>query len=615
MLEIKSEFRIIPSQSKEPAMRSSSVTITFLLACALFTFSARAAIHYVDVNSTNPVPPYVNWETAAVTIQDAENASASGDEILVTNGVYQVGGTADSRIAIFNASFVHSVHGPEVTIIQGYQPPGTTNGAGSMRCATLGAATLAGFTLTNGAAQGYGGGVYALDSRAVVSNSVVVENVAPSGGGVYSGGKVINCTIAGNLALGGYGGGTAFATLLDCTLITNKVTNLGFGGGAYQGTLTNCVLAGNSARSGGGARFSNLYNCTLSNNVATTSGGGAQECILRNCTLINNSAQNGGGCYSSTNLNCLLVTNSSTNGGGASGGVLNTCLLMGNSVTGLGGGAYDCNMTNCLLMNNSASKGGGAYSDQYVFTVNCTVVSNSAVSAGGVWFTYAPAAALNVLNDILYWNSATTDPDFHGDFGGTNNLAWCCNPAGLGNHSISNSPLFVDADHGDFRLSPGSPCINAGRNSYVTISTDMDGNPRIVGGTVDIGAFEFQNPHSVISYGWLQNHGLPTDGSADFDDTDGDGMNNWQEWVTNTDPTNSLSYLHMLAPDATNNAAGVTIHWQSAGIRYFLQRSTNLAGPFDTFATNFFAGVGIAAYRDASATNGGPYFYRVGVQP
>jgi hypothetical protein len=393
---------------------------------------------------------------------------------------------------------------------------------------------------------------------------------------------------------------------------------LGFGGGAYQGTLTNCVLSGNSARSGGGARFSNLYDCILSNNVATTSGGGAQDCTLQNCTLTKNFAQNGGGCYTSSNAHCVLAGNTSTNGGGAYGGILTGCTLRSNNVTGSGGGAYDSRMTNCLLLGNSASKGGGAYADSYlVYTVNCTVISNSAATAGGVWFSFPPGVAVTVLNDILYWNSATTDSDFHGDniTGTPVNLAWCCNPNGFGDHSISNAPLFVDATHGDFRLSPDSPCINAGRNSYVTISTDMDGNPRIVGGTVDLGAYEFQNPLSLISYGWLQNHGLHTDGSVDFADSDGDGMNNWQEWVTNTDPTNSLSYLHMLASDATNNAAGVTIHWQSAGIRYFLQRSTNLTGPFNTFATNFFAGVGIATYRDASATNGGPFFYRVGVQP
>jgi hypothetical protein len=249
---------------------------------------------------------------------------------------------------------------------------------------------------------------------------------------------------------------------------------------------------------------------------------------------------------------------------------------------------------------------------------NCTVVSNSATFGGGLYLDYATASSLIYVpaSTILYYNNATSNgPNCYIVHGGTIDRHCCTTSDYASASDITNSPLFVDAAHGDFRLLPDSPCINGGRNSYVTDSTDLDGNSRIVGGTVDIGAYEFQNPLSLISYGWLQNHGLPADGSVDFADSDGDGMNNWQEWVTNTDPTNSLSYLHMLAPDATNNAAGVTIHWQSAGIRYFLQRSTNLAGPFDTFATNFFAGVGIATYRDATATNTGPYFYRVGVQP
>ena len=105
----------------------------------------------------------------------------------------------------------------------------------------------------------------------------------------------------------------------------------------------------------------------------------------------------------------------------------------------------------------------------------------------------------------------------------------------------------------------------------------MDGNPRIVSGTVDIGAYEYQGTGSVISYAWLQQYGLPTDGSADFADPDHDGMNNWQEWICGTDPTNALSVLRLVsaAPAGTN----ATVTWQSvAGVTYVLQCSTNWRG-------------------------------------
>ena len=58
--------------------------------------SALSAIHYVDVNSVNPTPPFANWATAARTIQDAVDAALAADQILVTNGVYQTGKRAQS---------------------------------------------------------------------------------------------------------------------------------------------------------------------------------------------------------------------------------------------------------------------------------------------------------------------------------------------------------------------------------------------------------------------------------------------------------------------------------------------------------------------------------------
>ena len=181
--------------------------------------------------------------------------------------------------------------------------------------------------------------------------------------------------------------------------------------------------------------------------------------------------------------------------------------------------------------------------------------------------------------------------------------------------SFTNAPLFVDLANGDFRLQSNSPCINAGRNSYSTGSIDFSGNLRIAGGTVDVGAYEFQSPASQISYAWLQKYGYATDGSADSGDADGDGISNWGEWRSDTIPTNATSVLRMI--NATNSPTGANVTWQSVSTRsYLLRRATNLgiASPFQTIATNIAGAAGTKTYTDTTATNGGPYLYRIGVQ-
>jgi len=213
-------------------------------------------------------------------------------------------------------------------------------------------------------------------------------------------------------------------------------------------------------------------------------------------------------------------------------------------------------------------------------------------------------------NCIAYFNTAPGDANY-----GNADLNNCCTaplpPSGMGN--ITDEPLFVDYVGGNLRLQSSSPCINAGNNAYAPAGPDLDGNPRIKGGTVDIGAYEFQSPTSIISYAWLQQYGLPTDGSADFADPDGDGLNNWQEWRCGTNPIDALSALRMLAPSPTGT--NITVSWQSvAGINYFLQRSSNLAlGAFTPLATNILGQAGTTSFTDTNAGGAGPFLYRVGV--
>ena len=173
--------------------------------------------------------------------------------------------------------------------------------------------------------------------------------------------------------------------------------------------------------------------------------------------------------------------------------------------------------------------------------------------------------------------------------------------------------MFVDYANGNFRLQSNSPCINAGNNAFVSGTKDLDGRPRIVGGTVDMGAYECQSPALLDFYNWLQTYKLSTSASSVYLDSDGDGMNNWQEWVCGTNPTNRLSVLRLLSPSITGTKATVT--WQSvAGVNYFLERSANPAAPFTLLATNILGQAGTTSYGDTYAAGKGPFFYRVGIR-
>jgi hypothetical protein len=491
-------------------MKSGLVQIAYALLIFL-SFKASAATLYVNLNSTNPVPPFADWTTAANNIQDAVDTSTNGDLILVTNGVYGTGGRlvpGGSTLDVEDAITVQSVNGPTVTAIQGYQVASTTNGGSAVRCVYLGNnATLIGFTLTNGATtsgSGKGGGIECQSTSAVVSNCIIVENAAVYGGGTYSG-TLINCILSNNVALQG-------------------VYNVpGTGGGSFSGTLNNCLLVGNSAQKGGAVATYLSYD----------------QMILNNCTIYGNSAsQCGGGLY------CAYS-----------------------------GAPAFLNATNCIIVGNSAPSGSNYFNASGMVFDRCCI---------------------------------TPLPEVAGSFF-----------AVIGVEDFTNGPLFIDPAINDFHLQSNSPCINSGNNTVVAGSTDLDGNPRIVGGTVDIGAYEYQAPVSKISYAWLQQYGLPISTNIDIADLDGTGFTVYQDWIAGLNPTNSLSLLAMLPPVPTNNPAGFVVSWQSVSNRaYFLQSSTNLAAQpaFSTIQSNIAGQPDLTSYTDTITAGNDPVFYRVGVQ-
>jgi hypothetical protein len=233
---------------------------------------ALVGIHAVDAAGAHPISPYASWATAATTIQDAINASAVGDIVLVTNGIYATGGKVmagdlTNRVALDKPMTVMSMNGPLATVIQGAWDSVSTNGPGAVRCAWLtNGAVLHGFTLRNGATRASGGdalqaggGAWCVSPQSVVSSCIISNNIAGVSGGGIAYGRLNNSFVYNNQA-GFCGGGICVGVLNNCTVLNNYVPVIGFGAGTYGCAMTNSIVLDNYVVSSSSFTEANNYN-------------------------------------------------------------------------------------------------------------------------------------------------------------------------------------------------------------------------------------------------------------------------------------------------------------------------------------------------------------------
>jgi hypothetical protein len=118
---------------------------------------------------------------------------------------------------------------------------------------------------------------------------------------------------------------------------------------------------------------------------------------------------------------------------------------------------------------------------------------------------------LNVYNNIIWGNLATVSGGdvylsgtgkrkilSYNDVGSINSV-W-----DIAQNNINVSPQFFDPVNGDYHTQAASPCIGAGTtNSPSLPATDLDGNPRVINGLVDLGCYEFTTtvPHPADTNG------------------------------------------------------------------------------------------------------------------
>jgi hypothetical protein len=360
-------------------------------------------------------------------------------------------------------------------------------------------AILDGFTITGGQANGMesapcgpacGGGMYNEGGSPTLVNVVFSGNSARAGGGMwnYNNGSpsLTNVSFIRNKATGerGDGGGMcndnrSSPTLTNVTFSSNHAGH--YGGGMYEQnksspTLTNVTFSGNHADARGGGMCNDggkptLENVIFSGNSAPITskpegrGGGmyntSSSPILTSTEFISNTAYFGGGMFNDNNSNPILLN----------------VIFFGGVAQSNGGGMYNMNsnprLVNITFAGNRAhdepDSGGMRNTNSNPTLTNCILWGNSTPRRS----IYNANSKPPIRNSLV-----------QGD---------CPTGSTCVDRIINEDPKFEGADKGDLHLQSDSPAIDAGDNAVVAdVLTDLDGNPRIACGVVDMGAYERQ---------------------------------------------------------------------------------------------------------------------------
>lgn len=182
-----------------------------------------------------------------------------------------------------------------------------------------------------------------------------------------------------------------------------------------------------------------------------------------------------------------------------------TNVIFRNNMGGDGAGIFNYRssptLANIVFDANWGDYGGGMHNfeNSSPILINTTFVNNDAEYGGGLYNEVNSNPV--VVNSILWDNLAVESGDQIYDvlkssevsIGSETEVSFSIVEGGWdGESNIDDDPLFINADEGNLRLQSGSPAIDAGDNSVLPtdLSADLAGNPRVVGGLVDMGAFE-----------------------------------------------------------------------------------------------------------------------------
>ncbi len=467
-------FSLTPGATYQYVVTAASAAGEARSEVATFTTHPTPSFLYVATNGNSTAG--TNWSTAYASVSMALNLAEAGDTVCLAGQTF-AGGCAGTVPAHPDNAMLVWRQATNITLRGGYtattgggdQPGAQTAGStilrrtegGGVRVLTLSGITncrIENVTMCDGNTARPGGfGVYLTNCWDVTFADCVVSNNGGRAGNVYGLGMYLqdssvvltNTLVANNYSMGQtwyvYGGGVYVDSGSRLTAIRSSFVRNGLSESEGNGSSG----VGLSVARGG---VLEMYESVVSGNAgghATYGGGIFNEGRLRmrNCLVFSNT------CLRADSADGIVLA--------AGTGTFLNCTFANNGKIGLGYGGGVAALTNCIIWGHSIAD-----------------------------LTNFPKNVAGVLNNVAYSTFAI--------------------PATMQgvNGCLNQSPLFVNAAANDYRLqeTPCSPCINKGENQpWMANATDLDHAPRVQGGTVDMGAFEYTPNPPTIRHSFVTN--------------------------------------------------------------------------------------------------------------
>ena len=428
---------------------------------------------------------------------------------------------------------------------------GLNGGGGGILLGSV--ATLDSCSFTGNGSFGHGGGLLltgaGTTASTLVTNCTFATNTAgTSGNNRWGGGMcvangaaplVTRCVFTGNSAT--YTGGalsivtSAKPDVRDSKFLGNS--SAGYGGGALY-----------MQESPGETVTAFFRRCLFDANVSVQYGGAAclfgrngMATAFNNCTFTNNQSPYGGALFllgssnNTTASGCTFQANTSTGGAASHGGAVyaqelgtkftaSRCYFVSNTANLYGGAVFtetqaSAALSNCVFYQNTANSmlggailfnGLGLASTNTV--MNCSFNGNKCVAGGGgggaIRNWTGTAGSPTVITNSIFYGDTINTPAVTNELdssGGSATVTYCEVQGGgyttNGNFNPGTTNPYVTSGAGLLRISgvvSATTPTNKGTNTGAP-TVDIVGTPRPqpTAGTVDMGAYEYENPQTT----------------------------------------------------------------------------------------------------------------------